>query len=117
MPRPRAWRRGRRGGRPRSADRRPPRSFLQHCWRSGRRGSPIVGNPSSCEPEMPNEMYPTPNSTRGRKGHTPQLIVIHTTVGTFASTVHWFGTKESGVSAHYLVDRDGRIAQFVDETD
>jgi N-acetylmuramoyl-L-alanine amidase len=43
--------------------------------------------------------------------------VVHTTAGTFASTAAWFADPESGVSAHYLVALDGRVAQFVDERD
>jgi N-acetylmuramoyl-L-alanine amidase len=42
---------------------------------------------------------------------------VHTNEGTFASTARWFANPSSGVSAHYLVGLDGRIAQFVDEGD
>ena len=54
---------------------------------------------------------------RGRRGRRPTGIVLHTNVGSFDSTVHWFADPESEVSAHYLVGLDGRIAQFVDEAD
>ena len=47
----------------------------------------------------------------------PRLIVLHTTAGAFESTAAWFAHPDSGVSAHYLVALDGRIAQFVDERD
>ena len=43
--------------------------------------------------------------------------MLHTNVGSFDSTVHWFADPESEVSAHYLVGLDGGIAQFVDEAD
>jgi N-acetyl-anhydromuramyl-L-alanine amidase AmpD len=45
------------------------------------------------------------------------LIVLHTTAGHFAGTIDWFSRPESGVSAHYLVGLDGRVAQFVEEAD
>jgi N-acetylmuramoyl-L-alanine amidase len=43
--------------------------------------------------------------------------VVHTTAGSFESAADWFSKAESGVSAHYLVGLDGRVAQFVDEAD
>jgi N-acetylmuramoyl-L-alanine amidase len=43
--------------------------------------------------------------------------VVHTNDGTFAGTVGWFARPQSGVSAHYLVGLDGRVVQFVGESD
>ena len=63
------------------------------------------------------ERFPTPHCERGRRGHAPTGIVVHTNVGSFASTVSWFASPESRVSAHYLIGLDGRVAQFVDEED
>ena len=54
---------------------------------------------------------------RGRRAARPTGIVLHTNVGTFGSTVAWFESPDSGVSAHYLVGLDGRVGQFVDEAD
>ena len=59
----------------------------------------------------------SPNQESGRRGRTPTGIVLHTNVGSFESTCDWFADPESGVSAHYLVGLDGRVAQFVDEED
>jgi N-acetylmuramoyl-L-alanine amidase len=42
---------------------------------------------------------------------------LHTNEGTYASTVSWFANPRTGVSAHYLVALDGRVAQFVEEAD
>ena len=42
---------------------------------------------------------------------------MHTTVGSFRSAAYWFEDPSSGVSAHYLVGLDGRVAVFVDEPD
>jgi N-acetylmuramoyl-L-alanine amidase len=63
------------------------------------------------------ERHKTPNYQRRRAGQTPRGIVIHTTVGSYASTIEWFSRPQTGVSAHYMVGLDGRIAQFVDERD
>ena len=68
-------------------------------------------------PGMRIERREAPNHERGRRGRTPTGIVLHTNVGSFESTCNWFADPESGVSAHYLVGLDGRIAQFVDEDD
>jgi N-acetylmuramoyl-L-alanine amidase len=53
----------------------------------------------------------------GRRGHRPRGVVVHTTVGTFAAAVAWFGDAASGVSAHYLVGLDGAVMRFVEERD
>jgi len=63
----------------------------------------------------------TPNFHTGRTGTGKKfgvdLIVIHVTEGTAEATISWFGSAKSNVSAHYLVHKDGRITQFVDEED
>jgi N-acetyl-anhydromuramyl-L-alanine amidase AmpD len=57
---------------------------------------------------------PSPNY--GSRGdHKITHIVIHAAVGTLEGTITLFSRKESQVSAHYMVDRDGSIVQFVDE--
>lgn len=66
---------------------------------------------------MQIERRETPNRRPGREGLRPEGVVIHTTAGTFDSAAGWFATEESGVSAHYLVGLDGRVAAFVDEAD
>ena len=49
-----------------------------------------------------------------RKGSKIEAIVLHHTgKGGMKSAVSWFKTKKSGVSAHYIVDRDGTIVQMV----
>src|SRR4051794_15307096 len=71
----------------------------------------------SADPGLPVERLHTPHVVPGRRGRAPRAIVVHTTVGSFASAAGWFADPSSGVSAHYLVALDGRIAQFVDEHD
>lgn len=59
----------------------------------------------------------TPNFKRGRDGNRPALIIVHTTVGSFESALSWFARASSGVSSHYVVGLDGRLAQLVNEGD
>src|SRR3989304_3144195 len=65
---------------------------------------------------MLRERPPTPNSSPGREGHRPRAVVLHTNAGSFSGTLRWFADPTSGVSAHYLIGTDGRVAMFVDET-
>lgn len=59
---------------------------------------------------------PSPNYRRRRGGIT--AIVLHYTGSlSLDGTVGWFRKKESGVSAHYVVGRDGSIVQMVHESD
>jgi glycosyltransferase involved in cell wall biosynthesis len=59
----------------------------------------------------------SPNFGKGRGGWAPRAVVVHTTDGSFEAAASWFEQPESGVSAHYLVGLDGRVAQFVREAD
>lgn len=45
------------------------------------------------------------------------MVVVHVTEGDAQSTVQWFNDPRSHVSAHYLVQKDGTILQFVQEGD
>jgi N-acetylmuramoyl-L-alanine amidase len=65
----------------------------------------------------PIELHPTPNFTAGRGGERVRAIVLHTAVGTWDGTLEWFSRPESGVSAHYVVGLDGRLARVVAEED
>ncbi|MFQ5946857.1 MAG: N-acetylmuramoyl-L-alanine amidase [Anaerolineae bacterium] len=44
-------------------------------------------------------------------------LVFHYTVGPLEASVGWFRNPASGVSAHYIVGRDGEIVQAVNEWD
>lgn len=60
----------------------------------------------------------TPNFHKGRRWEGPvDQITIHVTEGSADSVLEWFGDGSSMVSAHYMVTKDGRIYQFVDEAD
>ena len=61
----------------------------------------------------PNE-YQYLNYNDRPKGVITDTIVIHYTVGNFRSSYLTL-TAPRGVSAHYLIDRDGRIDNLVPE--
>lgn len=56
---------------------------------------------------------PSPNYTKNVK-MVPDSILVHWTGGTaYGPAVNWFKSKKSKVSAHIIIDRDGRIIQMV----
>lgn len=58
------------------------------------------------------------NIHKGRDGAIPiDTIVIHVTEGNAASVIAWFNNPEAKASAHYMVQRDGKIVRFVSEED
>lgn len=65
---------------------------------------------------------PSPNFSKGRKGATPRLIVVHSTesherAGAARSVAqNWFALVKSGVSAQYLVD-PAEVVQCVGDGD
>ena len=49
-----------------------------------------------------------------RRGMKPQAIVNHITSGTASSAINWFtSSNNKNSSAHFLVDKKGKIYQFV----
>lgn len=50
-------------------------------------------------------------------GAQVDCVVLHATVGSLTATLGWFGNPESGVSSHYVVAKDGRVFQMVEEKD
>jgi N-acetylmuramoyl-L-alanine amidase len=57
----------------------------------------------------------TPNYASGRGGYLPRGIVIH--IGEGYDFRGHFGNPNSDVSSHFVVYKDGRIDQFVNESD
>ena len=45
------------------------------------------------------------------------VIVIHSTEGSYTSAIHWFQNPNAETSAHYLVNSNGQIYQFVKNAD
>lgn len=56
----------------------------------------------------------SPNSRRRPAGVTPSLIVLHWTAGEWAGALRTLTSEDAGVSAHFLIGRDGRTFQLVD---
>ena len=54
---------------------------------------------------------------KSRKPPDVQVIVIHTTQGTYQSAISWFQDPASQVSAHYVISKKGEITQMVLEKD
>lgn len=66
-------------------------------------------------PEM--VVVKSPNFWPKRQGHKVNGIVVHITDGTFDGTIAWFKNKQSQASAHYVINRDGKIYEMVDPDD
>lgn len=63
---------------------------------------------------MLEEWNPSPNFS-SREGRKINTIVDHITAGAFPGCVDWLRNPASGVSAHYVVTKLGRIIQLVKE--
>ena len=57
------------------------------------------------------------NFTVGRAGRCPIAISNHEMQGTLAGTLGWFANGAAQVSSNYGVGADGRLVQFVKDTD
>jgi len=61
------------------------------------------------------EFIPSPNFS-SRNNKSIDMIVIHYTAAIrIGGTISWFENKESKVSAHYIIGRDGRTIQMVQD--
>lgn len=60
----------------------------------------------------PIAQLPSPNHS-SRNGHAISMLVLHATVGSYASSLAWLRDPASKVSSHYLIRKDGAIAQLV----
>lgn len=61
---------------------------------------------------------PTPNSSHRPTRAAIDCVVIHADAGASdAGTVAWIGRADAEVSYHYLIGRDGKVYQFVDDAE
>ncbi len=75
--------------------------------------APTAAPPAEAVPSF-TWVGPTGNHDSGRFGHQIEMMVIHFTAsGSGTGTVSWFKNPQSKVSAHYVIDRDGRMFQVV----
>ena len=63
------------------------------------------------------EFIRSPNFRAGRRRPISAVVIHYTQSMSIESPISWFQKRESKVSAHYLVGRDGRVVQMVDEKD
>lgn len=62
---------------------------------------------------MKIKQYKSPNfSSRG--GVAPDMIVLHTSEGTFKGGIEWLCRKETEAATHFFVSKKGEVAQLVD---
>ena len=66
---------------------------------------------------MQIEDLPSPNRSSRLPGDPIDLIVVHSTVGTFESSLNWLRSPASKVSIHYLISQEGRICRLVREAE
>lgn len=57
------------------------------------------------------------NHWNGRAGNPVKALAIHVAEGSREGVRSWFNNPSAQVSAHYLVNKDGSIWQFVDDGD
>lgn len=66
--------------------------------------------------KLPIEHVPSPNHGERAAGKPVDMIILHYTgMASDERALKWLADAESGVSSHYFVFEDGRIAQLVDE--
>jgi len=76
--------------------------------------------PMTAAPDSPLATLwcPSPNREARRNGREPDMLLLHYTgMESAESALDWLTRQESGVSCHYLIDEEGRIAQLVAESD
>ncbi|MFN2167419.1 MAG: N-acetylmuramoyl-L-alanine amidase [Anaerolineae bacterium] len=70
------------------------------------------------KPDYPTAIWrPAADENFGERpaGVSIDCVVLHATVGSLSATLGWFANPQSGVSAHYVVAKTGRIYQMVEE--
>jgi N-acetylmuramoyl-L-alanine amidase len=64
-----------------------------------------------------HEFIPSPNFRAGRRKPISAVVVHYTGDTSLDGTIGWFKRSDSKVSAHYVIGRDGRVVQMVQEED
>ncbi len=70
------------------------------------------------QPEYPEAVWRPAsgeNYSERPAGMEIDCVVLHATVGSLSATLGWFSNPDSGVSAHYVVAKTGRVYQMVGE--
>lgn len=67
-------------------------------------------------PDFPGAIWrPSPNKEPRPSNAGIDTVVLHATGGALEPSLNWLAKPGSGVSAHYVVAKDGRIFQLVEE--
>ena len=70
------------------------------------------------KPDYPQAIW-RPASSKNYSDRPPAMeidcVVLHATAGSLAGTLAWFENPNSGVSAHYVVAKNGKVFQMVEE--
>lgn len=70
------------------------------------------------KPDYPPAIW-RPASSKNYSDRPPTMeidcVVLHATAGGLAGTLAWFENPNSGVSAHYVVAKNGKVFQMVEE--
>lgn len=75
---------------------------------------PLLAAPDS---SLVDAIHPSPNVEPRQAGYCVDLIVLHYTgMASAVKAIDWLSRPESRVSAHYVVDVDGRVTQLVAES-
>lgn len=75
--------------------------------------SPLLSLPDST---LVADLHPSPNIEARKPGYAPDLLLLHYTgMSSAHKAIDWLSRPESKVSAHYVIDVDGRITQLVAE--
>lgn len=56
---------------------------------------------------------PFSNYYKGREGQSVKAVVLHIAEGSYQGSANWLVNPASGVSAHFIVSRQGEITQMV----
>jgi N-acetylmuramoyl-L-alanine amidase len=74
----------------------------------------VIGGPDT---PLATALYPSPNfGVRRGRGRPDMLLLHYTGLADVTEAIDWLCRPESRVSAHYVVDETGRIAQLVAES-
>lgn len=79
------------------------------------RSAPLLVPPSELA-DLPFSLEWIPSPYHRTRRQPINTLVFHTTAGSFKATIAEFQNSARRVSAHYVVSRDGRVVQMVQES-
>jgi hypothetical protein len=72
------------------------------------------------QPDYPTAIWrPAASENYGKRppGMAIDCVVLHATAGSLSATLGWFSNPNSGVSAHYVMAKNGDVYQMVEESE